>query len=227
VIGLELGSVWQPASVRQVTVVGNSSTASCPALDGEVDKQFQAHSSRSRALHSSRHKVTGVDTAGKTAGGPERTRRPGGKLRKSCEADIVMVAIGRVPYTEGPRLEGEAGPSHRQNHGRVQIDRIFAASVKGGIAIGADVGRGDRCSRKGRGRMKASRWRKSCRFKAGHVNYGRFIQVWCTTSGNIPRSARTEGGAEGRPAWPTVRGKFPSPPTGRFQASTRKPLTDL
>ena len=67
------------------------------------------------------------------------------------EADVVLVAIGRVPYTEGLGLE-EAGVAV-DNRGRVEIDAHFATNVKGIYAIG-DVVAG-RCSRT-RPRTKAS-----------------------------------------------------------------------
>src|SRR5258706_14174384 len=57
----------------------------------------------------------------------------GGKA-ETLEADVVLVAIGRAPYTEGLGLK-EAGVA-LDNRGRVQIDAHFATSVKGVYAIG-------------------------------------------------------------------------------------------
>src|SRR5437016_13103303 len=58
------------------------------------------------------------------AGGPAET----------LETDVVLVAIGRVPYTDGLGLK-EAGIA-LDNRGRVQIDAHFSTSVKGILAIG-------------------------------------------------------------------------------------------
>jgi putative addiction module killer protein len=63
-------------------------------------------------------------------------RQPNGNLERRCleEADVVLVCIGRVPYTEGLGLK-EAGIA-LDNRGRVQIDHHFSTSVKGVYAIG-------------------------------------------------------------------------------------------
>ena len=125
VIGLELGSVWHRLGA-QVTVVEFLDRI-LPGMDGEVAKQFQRILEKQGFAFKLGAKVTGVDTSGKTlvaqiepaAGGPA----------EKLEADVVLVAIGRVPYTEGLGLK-EAGVA-LDDRGRVQIDRHFATSVKG------------------------------------------------------------------------------------------------
>src|SRR6266851_4746612 len=130
VIGLELGSVWHRLGAK-VTVVEFLDRI-LPGMDGEVAKQFQRILEKQGFAFKLGAKVTGVDTSGNrlaakvepAAGGPS----------EKLEADVVLVCIGRVPYTEGLGLK-EAGVA-LDNRGRVQIDPHFATSVKGVYAIG-------------------------------------------------------------------------------------------
>ena len=56
---------------------------------------------------------------------------------ETIEADVVLVAIGRVPYTEGLGLE--AAGVKKDNRGRIVIDPHFATNVAGIYAIGDAV----------------------------------------------------------------------------------------
>ena len=63
--------------------------------------------------------MTGVDSSGATL---KATVEPAkGGAAETIEADVVLVAIGRVPYTEGPRPrrgrreEGQPRPRHRRS----------------------------------------------------------------------------------------------------------------
>src|ERR1019366_10795860 len=130
VIGLELGSVWRRLGA-QVTVVEFLDRI-LPGMDGEVAKQFQRILEKQGFAFRLGARVTGVDTSGKTLSaqiGPAAGGKP-----ETLEADVVLVAIGRVPYTEGLGLK-EAGVA-LDDRGRVQIDAHFATSVKGVYAIG-------------------------------------------------------------------------------------------
>ncbi len=69
---------------------------------------------------------------------------------------MVLVAIGRVPYTDGLGLD-EAGVK-KDNRGRIIVDAHYATSVKGIYAIG-DVIAGPMLAHKPR--TKAWRRRKS------------------------------------------------------------------
>ncbi len=100
VIGLELGSVWRRLGA-EVTVVEFLDRIT-PTMDAEISKQFQRILAKQGFRFELSTKVTGVE-AGKTlavalepaAGGEKRT----------IDADIVLVAIGRRPYTQGLGLE--------------------------------------------------------------------------------------------------------------------------
>ncbi len=133
VIGLELGSVWRRLGA-QVTVVEFLDHI-LPGIDGEVARQFNRLLQKQGIAFKLSSKVTAVDTSGKAlkvkvepaAGG-------GGGEAETIEADIVLVAIGRVPYTEGLGLE--AVGVAKDNRGRVIVDAHLRTNVAGIYAIG-------------------------------------------------------------------------------------------
>ncbi len=162
VIGLELGSVWRRlgAEVQVVEFLDRI----LPGMDGEVARQFQRILEKQGMTFKLGAKVTGVDTKGKTL---KATVEPaaGGKA-ETLDADVVLVAIGRVPYTEGLGLK-EAGVE-LDERGRVKIDDHFQTNVKGIFAIG-DVVRGAMLAHKGEDEGVAVA--ELIAGKAGHVNY--------------------------------------------------------
>src|SRR5205809_3999106 len=161
VIGLELGSVWRRLGAEVMVV--EFLDRILPGMDGEVAKQFQRMLEKQGFAFKLGAKVTGVDTSGKmlkasvepAAGGPAET----------FETDVVLVCIGRVPYTEGLGLR-EAGVA-LDNRGRVQIDAHFSTSVKGVYAIG-DVVAGPMLAHKAEDEGVAC---EIIAGQAGHVNY--------------------------------------------------------
>ena len=130
VIGLELGSVWRRLG-SQVTVVEFLDRI-LPGMDGEVAKQFQRILEKQGMIFKLGAKVTGVDSSGKKL--KANVEPSAGGKAETIEADVVLVAIGRVPYTEGLGLK-EAGVTLDQR-GRVQTDGHFATNVRGIYAIG-------------------------------------------------------------------------------------------
>src|SRR5437899_4435100 len=125
VIGLELGSVWNRLGA-QVAVVEFLDRI-LPGMDGEVAKQFQRILEKQGFAFKLGAKVTAVQTSGKMLSA-QIEPASGGKS-ETLETDVVLVCIGRVPYTEGLGLK-EAGIA-LDNRGRVQIDAHFATTVKG------------------------------------------------------------------------------------------------
>jgi dihydrolipoamide dehydrogenase len=101
-------------------------------MDGEVARQFQRILEKQGMTFKLGAKVTGVDSSGKKLKASVEPAA-GGKA-EIIEADVVLVAIGRVPYTEGLGLK-EAGVA-LDPRGRVQTDGHFATNVKGVYAIG-------------------------------------------------------------------------------------------
>src|SRR2546430_10564866 len=124
VIGLELGSVWKRLGAEVMVV--EFLDRILPGMDGEVAKQFQRMLEKQGFAFKLGAKVTGVDTSGKTL---KATVEPAaGGTAESFEADVVLVCIGRVPYTDGLGCK-EAGIA-LDNRGRGQIDAHFATTVK-------------------------------------------------------------------------------------------------
>jgi dihydrolipoamide dehydrogenase len=130
VIGLELGSVWSRLG-SAVTVVEFMDRIT-PEMDGEVSKQFQRILGRQGLKFRLSTKVTGADTSGEVI---KLTVEPAkGGDAETIEADAVLVAIGRKPYTEGLGLEAvgiETGP-----RGRIEVDDHFRTNVPSIRAIG-------------------------------------------------------------------------------------------
>jgi dihydrolipoamide dehydrogenase len=133
IIGMELGSVWRRLGA-EVTVVEFLDHI-LPGLDSEIARQFQRIQQRQGIAFKLSSKVTGVDTSGKSL--KVKVEPVDGGAAETIDADVVLVAIGRVPYTEGLGLEAAA--VKKDNRGRVVIDPHFATSVAGIYAIGDAV----------------------------------------------------------------------------------------
>ena len=133
IIGMELGSVWRRLGA-EVTVVEFLNHI-LPGLDSEIARQFQRIQQRQGIAFKLSSKVTGVDTSGMML--KVKVEPVDGGSAETIEADVVLVAIGRVPYTEGLGLE--AAGVKKDNRGRVVIDPHFATSVAGIYAIGDAV----------------------------------------------------------------------------------------
>ncbi len=162
VIGLELGSVWRRLGA-QVTVVEFLDRI-LPGMDGEVAKNFQRILDKQGFAFKLGTKVTGIDTSGETL--KVSVEPAAGGAAEVIEADVVLVAIGRIPYTAGLGLE-EAGVA-KDPRGRVVTDHHFATSVPGIYAIG-DVIVGPMLAHKAEDEGVALA--ELLAGKAGHVNY--------------------------------------------------------
>lgn len=101
VIGLELGSVWRRLGA-EVTVIEYLDQI-LPGMDMEVRKTAARVFKKQGMKFELGRKVTAVDGKGKKVK-IESEAAAGGK-EKSFEADVVLVAIGRKPYTEGVGLD--------------------------------------------------------------------------------------------------------------------------
>ncbi|MEJ0058085.1 MAG: dihydrolipoyl dehydrogenase [Terricaulis sp.] len=129
VIGLELGSVWRRLGA-EVTVVEFLDRI-LPTNDGEVSKQFQKILTKQGFVFELGQKVTGVE---KLKSKLKVTIEPaaGGEARV-LEADVVLVSIGRKPFTTDLGLEN-AGVRFDQR-GFIETDH-FKTNVAGIYAIG-------------------------------------------------------------------------------------------
>ena len=129
VIGLELGSVWGRLGAK-VTVVEYLDRV-LPSMDNELSKQAQRIFAKQGMDFKLGTKVTGASV---TEAGVSLTVEPAaGGEAQTIEADTVLVAIGRRPYTEGLGLEAVGVELER---GRVKIDHHFQTNVPGIYAIG-------------------------------------------------------------------------------------------
>src|SRR5271170_6119751 len=161
VIGLELGSVWRRLG-SEVTVVEFLDRI-LPGMDGEVAKQVQRMLEKQGLKFHLSHKVASVE---KCASGAKTTLQPvAGGAPIVLDADIVLVAIGRRPYTQGLGLEELGVAMDRE---QVVIDGHFATNVPGIYAIG-NVVRGPMLAHKAEDEGVAIA--EILAGQAGHVNY--------------------------------------------------------
>jgi dihydrolipoamide dehydrogenase len=209
IIGLELGSVWRRLGA-QVTIVEFLDHI-LPGIDGEVARQFHRLLQKQGIAFKLSSKVTGVDTSGKTLN-VKVEPAVGGGAAETIEADVVLVAIGRVPFTEGLGLE-VAGVA-KDNRGRVIVDPHFQTNVAGIYAIG-DVIAGPMLAHKAEDEGVAAA--EVIAGQAGHVNYEVIPNV-VYTSPEIASVGKTEEELKAAGIAYQV-GKFPFSANARARAN--------
>jgi dihydrolipoamide dehydrogenase len=163
IIGLELGSVWRRLGA-QVTIVEFLDHI-LPGIDGEVARQFHRLQQKQGLAFKLSSKVTAIDASGKVLK-VKVEPAAGSGAAEMIEADIVLVAIGRVPYTEGLGLE--AVGVNKDNRGRVVVDAHLRTNVDGIYAIG-DAIAGPMLAHKAEDEGIAAA--EVIAGQAGHVNY--------------------------------------------------------
>jgi len=207
VIGLEIGSVWSRLGAK-VTVVEFLDRI-LPGMDGEVAKQFQRILEKQGFTFQLGSKVTKVDVAKK--GGATVTVAPtaGGEAR-TLNADIVLVAIGRRPNTDGLGLDKAGVATER---GCVVIDDHFRTNVPGIYAIG-DVVRGAMLAHKAEDEGVAVA--EIIAGKHGHVNYDAIPGI-VYTAPEVAAIGKTEEELKAAGVEYKV-GKFPFTANGRARA---------
>jgi len=162
VIGLELGSVWRRLG-SEVLVVEFLDRI-LPGMDLDVAKNFQRLLQKQGIAFRLSSKVTSIDSSGARL--KVSVEPAAGGAAEAVEADVVLVAIGRVPYTEGLGLETVG--VKRDERGRIAVDHRFATSVPGIFAIG-DVIAGPMLAHKAEDEGVAAA--EIIAGRAGHVNY--------------------------------------------------------
>ena len=207
VIGLELGSVWARLGT-QVTVVEYLDTI-LGGMDGEVAKQFQKMLIKQGLTFRLGAKVTDVSKAKKGAKVSFEPAKGGDS--ETIEADIVLVATGRKPYTEG--LGAKEAGIDLDDRGRVKTDDHFATSVDGIYAIG-DVIAGPMLAHKAEDEGVAVA--EIIAGQAGHVNYNVIPSV-VYTSPEVASLGRTEEELK-NDGIEYNAGKFPFSANGRARA---------
>ena len=207
VVGLELGSVWARLGAK-VTVVEYFDTI-LGSMDGDVAKQFQRMLAKQGFEFKLGFKVTGVAKAKK---GTTVTFEPvkGGAV-ETIEADVVLVATGRRPYTDGLGLK-KAGVE-MDERGRVRTDCHLCTNLASIYAIG-DVVVGPMLAHKAEDEGVAVA--EIISGQAGHVNYD-VIPVVVYTSPEVASVGKTE--EELKKAGIAYKvGKFPFTANGRARA---------
>lgn len=208
VIGLELGSVWQRLGA-QVTVVEYLDRI-LPGMDSEVARQFQRMLQKQGMEFKLSSKVAGLEK--EPTGGIKVKVEPakGGDV-EALDADVVLVAIGRKPFTEGLGLDlvGVA----LDERGRVRVDAHYKSSVDGIYAIG-DVIAGPMLAHKAEDEGIAVA--ELLAGQAGHVNYA-VIPGVVYTNPEVASVGKTEDELKAEGVDYKI-GKFPFTANGRAKA---------
>ena len=207
VIGLEMASVWGRLG-SEVTVVEFLDRI-LPGMDGEVSKQMQ----RILAKQGMNFKLgTKVTAAALGNAGVTLTIEPSkGGDAQQIEADVVLVAIGRRPYTEGLGLE-EIGVEINPR-GRIATNSHWETNIPGIYAIG-DVIEGQMLAHKAEDEGVAVA--ELIAGQSAHINYDAIpgvVYTWpeASTVGRTEEQLKADG----------IKyrvGKFPFSANGRARA---------
>jgi dihydrolipoamide dehydrogenase len=205
-IGLELGSVWARLG-SEVNVI-EFLPAVAPTFDKDVSKMAERLFKKQGLNFHLQTKVTGVK---KEKGQTILTAEKGGK-EIEFEADKILVAVGRKPYTEGLGLEAVGITIDEK--GRIPVDVHYKTGVDGIYAIG-DVIPGPMLAHKAE--EEAVACVELIAGQAGHVHYDVIPNV-IYTEPEIASVGLTEAMAKER-GIETKSGKFNFAGNGRAIAS--------
>jgi dihydrolipoamide dehydrogenase len=207
VIGLELGSVWQRLGAS-VTVVEFMDRI-MPGMDADLSSGMKKILEKQGMKFKLSTKVTSAKTEGdKTKLNLEAAA---GGSAETLEADVVLVSIGRKPYTEGLGLK-EAGVA-LDERGRVNVDAHFASNVPGIYAIG-DVIKGAMLAHKAEDEGVVCA--EMLAGQSGHINYDAIPSV-VYTHPEVASVGKTEDELK-RDGVEYRAGKFPFSANGRARA---------
>jgi dihydrolipoamide dehydrogenase len=162
VIGLELGSVYARLGAK-VTVIEFLDRI-LPGMDSDVAKAFQRLLEKQGFTFKLSSKVTGAKAS---ASSVSFTVEPAaGGAAENLDADVLLVAVGRIPYTDG--LGCEAVGIARDPRGRIEVGEHYETNIAGIYAIG-DVIKGPMLAHKAEDEGVAVA--ELLAGQAGHVNY--------------------------------------------------------
>jgi dihydrolipoamide dehydrogenase len=129
-IGLELGSVWMRLGA-QVTVVEFLDHIT-PSMDDEVSKYLMRSLKKQGMKFKMLSKVRGAKVS--KTGVSLTIEAAVGDKSETLKADVVLVSIGRIPYTKDLGLEALGVTMDKR--GIVQVNHTYATNVPGIYAIG-------------------------------------------------------------------------------------------
>ncbi len=202
-IGLELGSVWARLGAK-VTVLEYLDRI-LPGMDAELAAEARKIFARQGLDFRLGVRVTGARATGKGAIVELADDEP------PVECDRVLLAVGRVPNTEGLGLETIG--LETDGRGFIPVDDAYRTGVPGVFAIG-DVIPGPMLAH------KASEEGVACVERLvtgyGHVNYDA-IPVVVYTEPEVASVGRTEGQLQ-RAGIDYRKGSFPFMASGRARA---------
>jgi dihydrolipoamide dehydrogenase len=207
VIGLELGSVWQRLGAK-VTVVEFLDHIAA-GMDSEVATAFQRILQKQGFTFKLGAKVTGATSS--DSGVTLSVEPVKGGDAETLQADIVLVSIGRRPFTEGLGLEAAGVVLDERK--RVKVDAHYRTNMPGIYAIG-DVIAGPMLAHKGEEEGVAVA--ELIAGQAGHVNYEAIPNVVYTWP-EVASVGKTEDELKAAGIAYNV-GKFPFTANGRARA---------
>ena len=181
-IGLEMGSVWKRLGSNVTVIEFLDHIAS--GIDKDMSSEFLKILKKQEINFKLNSKVIRVNVIKDKAVVNYISNET--SERKKIEADKVLVAVGRKPYTEGLNLKKVSVKS--DNQGRIQVDNKFQTSVKNIYAIG-DVIRGPMLAHKAEEEGIAVA--EIIAGQSGHVNYN-MIPMVIYTSPEVASVGKTE-----------------------------------
>lgn len=210
VIGLELGSVWRRLGSEVVVI--EYLDRILPGMDSDVARTFQRILVKQGFEFRLGQKVTGVADDG--GGGLTVSVVPaaGDATGETLQADAVLVAVGRKPFTDGMGLD-DIGVE-RDSKGRIAVNEHFETSVAGVYAIG-DVIAGPMLAHKAEDEGVAVA--EILAGEAGHVNYDVIPSV-VYTAPEVASVGKSEDELKAA-GIAFVAGKFPFTANGRAKVN--------
>jgi dihydrolipoamide dehydrogenase len=208
VIGLELGSVWRRLGSEVIVV--EFLDRILPGMDADVCRQFQRILQKQGMTFRLSSKVTAVDASGNRL--KAQVEPAAGGAAETIEADVVLVAIGRVPFTSGLGLEAVGVAIDER--GRVAVNHNYETNVHHIFAIG-DVIAGPMLAHKAEEEGIAVA--EYLHGDAGHVNYDVIPNV-VYTSPELASVGKSEEELKAAGVAYNV-GKFPFTANGRAKVN--------
>ena len=160
-IGLEMGSVWSRLGT-QVEVIEFLDHIT-PGMDKEVSKEFEKILKKQGIKF---HLNTKVENINKNQNGVNINTLDKNNKKNSIEADVVLISVGRKPYTKYLNLEKVGVKTDKE--GMVKVNKNFETSIKNIYAIG-DVIEGPMLAHKAEEEGIAVA--EIIAGQSGHVNY--------------------------------------------------------
>ena len=160
-IGLEMGSVWSRLG-SEVHVIEYLDHIT-PGLDKEISKEFMKILKKQKINF---HLNTKVEKISKNNNGVIVETVDNQNKKNIYEGDVVLISVGRKPYTKNLNLEKVGIVCDEK--GRIKVDKNFQTSIKNIFAVG-DVINGPMLAHKAEEEGIAVA--ELIAGQAGHVNY--------------------------------------------------------